>query len=398
MSLKTQTRAPLGQNSPSADRPGTFYGSLAVFTAGGLFWAFLPLFIGLQSEALNISKAGAGALGSAYLIAFSLVATTAVLWVPRSNWRHALPAAGVIVVAGFYAVARADSYATVIAACIFIGVGMGIKWAISYRIFGAAANPDRAFGLSIAISYSALAVVVFILGRFVITPYGLGGAALAIIATVALLSLGAFWIPANLAAPAPSPIGGIDGNMPVPVALALAGIFLGGLGIAAIWAFVERIGVAAGFDGARIGPVISGNLLAIGGGSLAAAAISTRIPRRPALAGGYAVLAGSLWTLANIDSFFSYAAAVTAFGLGTGLVLPFQMATLATVDSSGRFVVLIAAAQGFGGALGPLVGGLAADSGGRQALVACGLLIFLASYGMFLSIRSRPVARPVTTE
>ncbi len=375
-----------------ADRRSTFAGALAVFTAGGLFWAFLPLFIGLQSEALQISSTGAGALGSTYLAGFSLMSISALLWVPRANWRYTLVAAGLTVIAGFCTVYAAQNYITVLLACLVIGIGMGAKWAISYRLFGATSNPDRAFGLSIAISYSLLAAIVFVLGRFIVGRYGLDGAVLFIVSAVAVLTLGAYWVPANLSGGGRPSGAAISYKPPLAVALALAGILLGGLGIAAIWAFVERIGAAAGFSAEQIGPVLSGNLLAIGAGSLLASAIAARIPRLLLLSIGYLVLLGSLWCLLDIAEFGVYALAITAFGLGTGFVMPLQMATLASVDQSGRFVVLIAAAQGFGSALGPLLGGLAGDSGGRAALVATGAIIFLLSYTLFVLIRRTATA------
>lgn len=369
-----------------ADKRSTFFGALAVFIAGGLFWAFLPLFIGLQTEALQISKTGAGALGSAYLLGFSLVSVTALFWAPRTNWRYTLIAAGIIIIAGFYVIYAATSYSTVLIACLVIGLGMGAKWTISYRIFGAASNPDRTFGLAIAISYSVLAAIIFVLGSYIVVQYGLSGAALFIISAVALLTLGAFWIPANLSDPSEESSAEISYKPPMPVSLALTGILLGGLGIAAIWTFVERMGAGAGFAAEQIGPVLSSNLLAIGFGSLLASAIGARMGRLLPLSIGYIVLAGSLWLLLDISSFPVYATAVTVFGLGTGFVMPFQMATLASVDQSGRFIVLIAAAQGAGSALGPIIGGFASDSAGQTALVVTGLVIFMASYAMFVLI------------
>ncbi len=379
-----------------ADKKSTFIGALAVFIAGGLFWAFLPLFIGLQSAALHISKTGAGALGSAYLLGFSLVSITALFWASRTHWRYTLIAAGIIVIAGFYAIYTAKNYTIVLIACLVIGIGMGAKWTISYRIFGAASNPDRAFGLSIAIAYCVLAAIIFILGSHIVPTYGLRGAALFIISAVALLTLGALWIPANLAAPATenaSASGSYKSNQKssykpsMPVSLALTGILLGGLGIAAIWTFVERMGANASFTAEQIGPVLSSNLLAIGCGSLLASAIGARMGRLLPLTVGYSILVGSLWLLLDITNFSFYAVAITLFGLGTGFIMPFQMATLAVVDQNGRFVVLIAAAQGVGSALGPIIGGFASDIAGLTALVVTSLIILLASYAMFVLIR-----------
>ena len=61
---------------------GVFTGALGIYTAGGLFWAFLPFFVGLQVGAGGMTQAQAGSLGSAYLVGFSLASLTGLWWVP----------------------------------------------------------------------------------------------------------------------------------------------------------------------------------------------------------------------------------------------------------------------------------------------------------------------------
>ncbi len=39
---------------PQVSRP-QLGGAMALYTAGGLFWSFLPFFIGLQEEAASLS-------------------------------------------------------------------------------------------------------------------------------------------------------------------------------------------------------------------------------------------------------------------------------------------------------------------------------------------------------
>ena len=70
------------ERSATADGRRAFTGALAIYTAGGLFWAFLPFFVGLQVSSGGMTQAEAGSLGSAYLVGFSLASLTgrAMTW------------------------------------------------------------------------------------------------------------------------------------------------------------------------------------------------------------------------------------------------------------------------------------------------------------------------------
>jgi predicted MFS family arabinose efflux permease len=62
------------------------------------------------------------------------------------------------------------------------------------------------------------------------------------------------------------------------------------------------------------------------------------------------------------------------------------MGTLAGLDTEGRFVVLITAAQGIGSAAGPALGGVAVDMGGLQSLVIAAVVALVLGAFLFLSI------------
>jgi len=62
------------------------------------------------------------------------------------------------------------------------------------------------------------------------------------------------------------------------------------------------------------------------------------------------------------------------------------MGTLAALDTEGRFVVLITAAQGIGSAAGPALGGLAVDTGGLQSLLIAAVIALVLGALLFLSI------------
>ncbi len=363
--------------------------ALGLYTAGGLFWAFLPFFVGLNISSGGFSQAQAGSLGSGYLIGFSVTSLTALWWVSRFAWRTlALPAA-VLAVSALLLLACVDGYAASLGIVCVIGVTMGIFWTIAYRIFSESANPERSFAIGIVVSYTALALVSFVIGRHIAPQFGLAGASYFLGVLILLLGLSSFLLPRGGAA-SDSGTGEFIWRPPAPVLLALLGILGTAFAFAAVWAFAERIGVDAGFNAARISPVIASNLLASALGSVVATVLAARGGRALPLLAGMLLLLIAVVALAQPANFWLYATAVAGLGFAIGFVLPYQMGNLAALDSANQFVVLIAAAQGIGSALGPSLGGIAADAGGLDLLIATVAAVIVVSAAMTLAtLRAR---------
>lgn len=362
-----------------------FVGALGIYTAGGLFWAFLPFFIGLQTSSGGMTQAQAGSLGSAYLVGFTLASLTALWWGSRLNWRTVVAAASVIIVLSLYLLQGSQSYWLSLASVCAVGVMMGSLWTIAYRIFGASSNPDRSFATGIVISYTALAFFSYIIGQFVVPNYGLSGSAYLLSAVILVLGIAALLIPRGAEGDTDSPAP-ISYRPPLPVGLALLGILATGFAFAAVWAFAERIGVAAGFDSSEISPVIASNLLASAAGSVLATVLGTKLGRKRTLLVGMLIMGAAILALSGADAYWLYASAIALLGFAIGFVLPYQMGTLAALDTDGRFVALIAAAQGLGSAAGPFLGGVAADMGGVQWLVIVAVLALVLGALAFSSI------------
>jgi len=362
-----------------------FAGALGIYTAGGLFWAFLPFFVGLQVGTGGMTPAEAGTLGSAYLAGFSLASITGLWWVPRFNWRMTIGAAVAIVVLGLLALAEAAPYGVSIASVFVIGLMMGGIWSIAYRIFAATANPDRSFATAIVVAYSGLALVSYVIGQFVVPDHGLRGSAYMLSAVIVLLGLSTLLVPARLATGAAQSTA-ISYRPPRRATTALLGILVTGFAFAAIWAFAERIGVAAGFGAGGISPVVASNLLASAAGSVLATVLGVRLGRRRTLVGGMTLMAAAILSLFWSETYWIYALGIVGLGFTIGFVLPYQMGTLAALDAEGRFVVLIAAAQGIGSAAGPALGGAAIAAGGLQSLVITATLAVALGVILFLSI------------
>ncbi|TQV77615.1 MFS transporter [Exilibacterium tricleocarpae] len=367
----------------NSDSPSIRAGALALYTAGGLFWAFLPYFIGLQTDAGGLSQTQAGSLGSGYLLGFTLASAGALWWVPRFNWRRVNLAGAVIIIAALAVLQDTDSYSVSLLAVIAVGVMMGSFWAIYYRIFAATANPDRNYAIGIVVSYTVLAVVSYVIGSYIIPASGLKGAAYTLGVAIILLASIGLLIPKNLAEEKVE--AGYSYRPSRSIVLALIGILTTGLAFASVWAFAERIGVTAGLSRDAVSPVIASNLLAAAAGSVLATLLGTRLGRRFSLFAGFIVMAVAVFMLFGATSVWLYAGGLIGLGFGIGFVMPYQMALIAVLDSKGHFVVLIAAVQGLGSAAGPLLGGLAADISGVDALlvfVLCTLALSAVAFAL----------------
>jgi len=370
---------------------GAFTGALGIYTAGGLFWAFLPFFVGLQVGTGGMTQAQAGSLGSAYLVGFSLASLTGLWWVPRFNWRLLVAAAATIIVLSLFVLAETGSYGVSIASVFATGLMMGSFWTIAYRIFGASANPDRSFAIGIVVAYTALALVSYVVGQFVVPDHGLKGSAYLLSAVIVVLGFSALLVPSG-SGEGEEESTAISYRPPVRVGLALLGILATGFAFAAVWAFAERIGVAAGFDSSRISPVVASNLLASAAGSVLATVLGTRFGRRWVLLAGMALMVAAILSLSWSEIYLLYAMGIVGLGFTIGFVLPYQMGTLAVLDTEGRFVVLITAAQGIGSAAGPALGGVAFDTGGLQSLVIVAVVVLVLGAVLFLSISTEEEA------
>ena len=357
-----------------------YLGGLGIYTAGGLFWAFLPYFVGLQVSAGGMSEAQAGALGSAYLGGFSLASLTAMWWVTQVNWRVLTVVAAALIIACLWSMQGIDAYGVRFISVALIGLCMGSFWAVAYRIFGATENPDRSFAIGIVVSYTVLAAVSYVVGQFIAPRYSLTGSALLLSVIIALLAVSAIVLPQGAAGDT-DVSKEISYRPPLSIALALIGLLGTGLAFASIWAFAERIGVGAGFDKNAISPVIASNLLASAAGSLLATVVGVKFGRVKPLIGGMALFVLCVLLLTRADIFLLYAIAVSGLGFFVGFVLPYQMGAIGAADTAGRFVVLIAAAQGIGSAFGAYAGGFTFDIGGapQLSLFAAGALVVSAA-------------------
>jgi predicted MFS family arabinose efflux permease len=128
-------------------------------------------------------------------------------------------------------------------------------------------------------------------------------------------------------------------------------------GTSAVWAFMERLGNAYGFDSEAIGTLLALTLIFATSGSLAVAAIGRLFGNFYPFIFSVVSIFVSLVILNIPEDFTLFAAGCCLFSIGFGAGLPLIVAEVAELDHDGRYTVLSVPAVGLGAMIGPAIAG-----------------------------------------
>ncbi|WP_448167023.1 MFS transporter [Burkholderia ambifaria] len=377
---------------PSDGRTATFARStlvaLVVFAAiTPLLLLVAPAVAAQLATQLGLSASQIGTYFFVELGAFSLATVPSYLWLGRVDARRV--AACAIALFGMGNLLTAlwmPGFGALLALRAVTALGGGSLMVLCMTSAATSENSDRVYGLWVVGQLTAGAVGLFVLPH-VFAAFGLRAlyVALAVLALFAApLSRG---FPATLGvrtASAQAARGGADADAdasPRFVALAIGAVLMFYLAIGSVWTFASRAAAEAGLDPQSTGNVLAiASVMGIAGAALASCA-GGRLARRAMLAAGYALLAASLVALAALPHAIGYSAAIFAFKFAWTFVLPFMLATVAQIDTSGRLVATLNFVIGAGLAAGPLLAGLLLDAGGTMhALFAVATAGAIASF------------------
>ena len=154
----------------------------------------------------------------------------------------------------------------------------------------------------------------------------------------------------------------------------LAGIFIYYSGQAAVWAFIERIGIEAAFQATSIGSVLSLSLLAAIASAVSATLLSGRYGRRVPITLSMVCSAVGISLLWETSSLASFTLAACLFNAAWYFCLPYITAVIANIDMDGRLLVGLSVV--FPGALaaGPAFASMLLSGDGYIRVLLIGLL------------------------
>lgn len=350
----------------------------------GLIWLSLvsalianiqPIFLGALADTFTLDGRQLGFISGAELGGSCLASLSAAYWFPRFRLRRVALFALSVALAGNLLTSWVTNYSQLLMVRFTIGCfGSGVIYAMTLGLIGQLARPDRIIAIAIVFHVLSLAAGMVAV-PVLMDRWQLHG----VTTTVALLfSTGLFVVhllPERL---------GIQktreattgGRNFLPGAL-LASLIVFSAGLGGVWAFMERIGSSAGFSTTDISSALAVSALVGGLGALVAAVLGTRLGRLPPIVFALLLQMATCFVLATRSDWYSYLMAVALFNFCWNLTLPYIMGAIAEADLSGRFMVLIPAAQTGGYAIGPMMVGLIMAGDDYQAAAWTSMGFFL---------------------
>lgn len=386
---------------PPDGRASTFARStlvaLVVFAAiTPLLLLVAPAVAGQLATQLGLSASQIGTYFFVELGAFSLATVPSYLWLGRIDARRVAAFAIALFGAGNLLTALwMPGFVALLALRAVTALGGGSLMVLCMTSAATSENSDRVYGLWVVGQLIAGAIGLFVLPH-VFAAFGLRALYVALAGLALLAAPLARGFPSSLGArtaPAQHAHGAAARTPQRLIVLAIGAVLTFYLAIGSVWTFASRAAAETG-----LGPQSTGNVLAIASvmgiaGAALASCAGGRLARRAMLTAGYALLAASLVALAVMRQAGGYSAAIFAFKFAWTFVLPFILATVAQIDTSGRLVATLNFVIGAGLAAGPLLAGLMLDAGGTMhALFTAATAVAIVSFAALRHIdrRSRP--------
>ncbi|MBJ9964760.1 MFS transporter [Burkholderia seminalis] len=365
-----KTLSPDAACSPDGRAPAFARSTLAALV---VFAAITPLLLlvapavaGQLATQLGLSASQIGTYFFVELGAFSLATVPSYLWLGRVDARRVAAFAIALFGAGNLLTALwMPGFVALLALRAVTALGGGSLMVLCMTSAATSENSDRVYGLWVVGQLIAGAIGLFVLPH-VFAAFGLRALYVALAGLALLAAPLSRGFPASLGtrtAAAHTARGDAARTPRSCGVLAIGAVLTFYLAIGSVWTFASRAAADAGLDPQSTGNVLAiASVMGIAGAALAACA-GGRLARRAMLAAGYALLAASLVALAAMRDAGGYSAAIFAFKFAWTFVLPFILATVAQIDTSGRLVATLNFVIGAGLAAGPLLAGLMLDAG-----------------------------------
>lgn len=337
-------------------RTGRLMPSIIVGVMGNTGIYLIPLLLGAMVSDRGFTEQQAGLVASADLAGYAVMTFVTAMFLIHRDWRRlALAGVAVMMMAniGSIFVTSGGAFAAV---RFLSGMGAGILAAIATVSLGQSDTPDRGYGLLFAASLLFGSAGLWGL-PFLMEYTGLDGAYV----FLALLAVVTGFVSRGLGRDtsmgrAEAAAHGTRRHAPLLAVLLLVSITLFWAQQNALYAYMERLGDAAGLSAQFIGFALGfANLSGFVGASLVAW-IGSRFGRLVPLAVSTLLQIGCLWLLARISGNKDYLFSVALISLSWNVVNPIQIGILADVDASGRLLALSSTVIGVGLAAGPALG------------------------------------------
>ncbi|MFJ8465117.1 MFS transporter [Streptomyces swartbergensis] len=348
---------------------------VALFTAGYLAPYLLPTTVGRLDSGLPLSATQAGAVGSALLLSSATAGFALASRVERIGARTLARLGLALALVGYGAAALTTAVPGVVAGAMVGGFGSGTATTVAATLIAAQRDPHRASTAGL-LTVSALAGAVYLTVPHLGPGHGLP------LAAIALTALAVWPLTGRLPAGTPAaPARHRTARLPhARSGLVLAAAMLcWSLAQNSLWGVSGQIGLTQAHLGeATVGAVFAVALGAGLTGVLAAGALGARLGRAVPIGAGTVLIAGCIMLSASATDLASFATGEIAWNTLYPVVLSYVIGLAASLDSRGRWAVLVGSASSLGTAAGPLTGSVLSAQAGfpaMGAILAAGLLV-----------------------
>ena len=357
---------------------------------GSMAFLIMPSIVGAIADSLGFTEKQLGYLASSEMAGMAIASGSAVFWVRKVSWRlMGAISLGLLIVANL-ASSQVFTFESLITIRFFAGVGGGAVMAIGLSWQSDGHHADRLFAIflfgQITISSVGLYVLSIVKGYWGVEGVFLVLGGLSILAIPTLK-----WAPHHISKRPIQHIRKHISSLPL-VLLALFATLLFFTAQGGVWAFLDRIGNAAGYDAERIGLT-----LAIGSwpGVISAALVIWLIEKwgRHWLLLGVAAIEIISYVMLDFSSIYHfYFLAICGIGLCWSVVAPIFMGLINRLDTSGRLIALFIGTVKLSYAIGPaIMGNLVNGNSYLMVYIVAGSLTLLGlAIAIILSLRIEP--------
>lgn len=330
-------------------------GNVFMCTLPTLVIILLPVIVTGVIESLNVSEQKAGFFVSVDMTGYTLGTISCSFYISRFRWNAIAGISLLLLIVSNVLSSLIDNYNLLLLLRLLSGAGGGILTAVTFATISQMRDPDSVYGYWLALQ-AVMGGIGFYIFPTILGGWGVGGA-FAILAVLCMIALPMVrYIPEGSLHPESKRF---DKHLLLPVAFGIVGIFFFECGLMSPFAYIDRLGVAAGFSMEQTSLSLSAST--VGGliGGLSAAALSARFGRVLPIVIGNTVLMLALFTLRmeSLNYLVYSAAVVTIFGVWS-FVLPYLVGVIASWDKSGQALSLANAALGIALMAGPFLGAL----------------------------------------
>lgn len=299
---------------------------------------FGPLLIGAYVEYESLTDTQSGYLFSIEMAGYALSSAFVFYLLTRMNWRHILLLGVLVLVGANIGSVFIHGYGAFTKFRFLSGLGAGLIMNMTMVSIGLTQNIDRNYGF-----WTVAQLIIGVIGLVILPGLILQFGVSCIFISIVILAL--FVLPLVKKFPEGGKQQTTSAKQKYGLGLglmALTGIFIYYGGQAAVWAFVERIGVSADISTRDIGNLLSLSLLVAILSAIFATCLADRFGRRLPITLSMVCSAVGIALLWGTPSSIIYTCAVCMFNAAWYFCLPYLTAVIASIDSGGRLLVGLA--------------------------------------------------------